>query len=99
MQRFDVLVTYDVDTTTKAGERRLRKACKLCKNFGQRVQYSVYAVTVTRAELETLEAQLLDLIDPECDSLHVYTLPGGRDACLRAYGVDRFTDFDGPLVL
>lgn len=99
MKRFDVLVTYDVNTTTQAGRRRLRRACRLCKNFGQRVQYSVYAVTVTRAELETLEAQLVDLIDAEQDSLHLYTLPGGRDACLRTYGIDRFTDFDGPLVV
>lgn len=99
MKRFEVLVAYDVDTTTKAGERRLRRASRLCKNFGQRVQYSLYAVTVTRAEFETLEAQLLDLIDPECDSLHLYTLPGGRDACLRAYGVDRYRDFDAPLVV
>ena len=99
MKRFDLLVCYDVDTTTKAGEKRLRAVCRACKDYGQRVQYSVYAVTVTQAQREALEARLLDILDLAQDSLHLYTLPGGRDACLRAHGVDRFTDFDEPLIL
>lgn len=37
-----VLVTYDVNTETKEGRRRLRKVAKMCVNFGQRVQNSVF---------------------------------------------------------
>ena len=99
MKRFDVLVCYDVDTTTRAGRRRLRALCRACKNYGQRVQYSVYAVTVTRAQLEALEAGLVGLIDPGQDNLQLYVLPGGRETCLRAHGVQRFTNFDAPLIL
>ncbi len=99
MKRFEVLVCYDVDTTTKVGEKRLRSVCRACKDYGQRVQYSIYAVAVTAPQLEALEARLLGILDLDQDSLHVYTLPGGREACLRAHGVDRFTDFDEPLIL
>jgi CRISPR-associated protein Cas2 len=99
MPRLEALVCYDIDTTTKAGQRRLRAICRACKDFGQRVQYSVYAVAVTRAQLEALIARLRGIIDETQDSLHVYVLPGGREACLRSYGCDRYTDFDAPLIL
>ena len=33
-----VLVTYDVNTETAAGRRRLRKVAKVCVDYGQRVQ-------------------------------------------------------------
>ena len=99
VKRIDVLVCYDVQTTTKAGERRLRRVGKLCKNYGQRVQYSMFACRVTRDQYEALEARLCDLIDEATDCLHLYTLPGGREACLTRYGVSRYTDFDQPLIL
>ena len=98
-KRFDVLVCYDVDTTTKAGERRLRQVGRLCKNYGQRVQYSVFACRVTQDQYEALEARLAGLIEEATDCLHLYTLPGGREACLTRYGVSRYTDFDQPLIL
>lgn len=98
-QRLDVLVCYDVQTTTKAGERRLRQVSRLCKNYGQRVQYSMFACRVTRSQFEALEARLLTIIDETTDCLHLYTLPGGREACLRRHGTSRYTDFDQPLIL
>ena len=98
-KRIEVLVCYDVDTTTKAGERRLRQVGRICKNVGQRVQYSVFACRVTPAQLEALEARLVETMDLTTDCLHLYTLPGGREACLRRHGVSRYTDFDEPLIL
>ena len=41
-----VLVTYDVSTETKEGRRRLRRVAKLCENYGQRVQFSVFECVV-----------------------------------------------------
>lgn len=98
-RRLDVLVCYDVDTTTKAGERRLRAVGRMCKNYGQRVQYSIFACRVTPSQFEALEARLLEIMDLATDNLHLYTLPGGREACLRRHGVSRYTDFDAPLIL
>ena len=33
-----LVVTYDVDTTNKEGEHRLRKVAQLCERYGMRVQ-------------------------------------------------------------
>lgn len=94
----DILVTYDVDTTTKAGEARLRKVAKICKRFGQRVQYSVFECRVTQAQLEQLEDRLTGTMKAATDSLRIYRLPPNRDEAVTTYGVDDYMDFDDPLI-
>ena len=37
-----ILITYDVSTESEGGKRRLRCVARACKDFGQRVQYSVF---------------------------------------------------------
>ena len=37
-----LLITYDVNTTTASGRRRLSCIAKICCNYGQRVQNSVF---------------------------------------------------------
>lgn len=99
MDKLDVLVTYDVNVTSEDGQSRLTKVAKVCKNFGQRVQMSVFECRVSRAQLEDMEAKLLKIIKPERDSLRIYTLMGGRDKCLRVHGQDKYQDFDEPLII
>lgn len=69
-----VLVTYDVNTETPAGRRRLRKVAKVCVDHGQRVQYSVFECLLDAAQYVTFKAELTALIDPEADSLRFYRL-------------------------
>ncbi len=95
----DIVVTYDVNTETKAGRRRLRRVAKACESFGQRVQWSVFECSVNEPQLERLLRTLELLIDSQTDSLRVYRLLGGREGCVTVLGVDRFTDFGKPLVL
>lgn len=98
-KRYDILVTYDVDTTTKAGEKRLRRVASICEGFGQRVQYSVFECRVDEAQLEELEHRLRQAIHEAKDSIRIYLLYGGRDGALRVYGQDRYQDFDEPLII
>lgn len=64
-----VVVTYDVNTETSAGKRRLRLVAKSCMKYGQRVQNSVFECSVTSAEYLTLKHDLLSIIDVKTDSL------------------------------
>lgn len=68
------LVLYDVDTTTAKGRTRLRKVAKICCNYGQRVQNSVFECMLTGAQYAKLKAELLSVIDDEKDSLRIYSL-------------------------
>jgi CRISPR-associated protein Cas2 len=94
----DVLVTYDVATTTPEGRRRLRAVYLACRGFGQRVQFSVFECRVSQSQLEELEAKLVGIMDPAQDSLRIYMLLGGRERNVRVHGLDNYRDFDDSLV-
>lgn len=55
-----VLVTYDVNTETAAGRRRLRKVAKVCVDYGQRVQNSVFECLLDAAQYTMFKAKLTD---------------------------------------
>ncbi len=67
-----VLITYDVNTETDAGKRRLRKVAKQCVNYGRRVQNSVFECILDNTQCVSLKAVLEDIIDKEVDSLRFY---------------------------
>lgn len=69
-----VLVTYDVNVTTRTGEKRLRHIAKLCLDYGVRVQNSVFECEVDPAQWVQLKAELLRIYDPAQDSLRFYML-------------------------
>ena len=69
-----ILVTYDVNTETSAGRRRLRHVAKACVAHGQRVQNSVFECSLDAAQYKLFRAQLTALIDPAVDSLRFYHL-------------------------
>ena len=79
------LITYDVSTTTPEGRRRLRHAAQACKDFGQRVQFSVFECLVGPAEWVLLRERLLAIINPEEDSLRIYPLDENVRAPDRAH--------------
>jgi CRISPR-associated protein Cas2 len=94
-----VLVSYDIQTTTPAGRRRLRHAAKTCLDFGQRVQCSVFELKVDPAQWVICRDRLLQIMDAEVDSLRFYFL--GADPCRRVehHGVIPKFDIDGPLIV
>jgi CRISPR-associated protein Cas2 len=95
----DFVVTYDVNTLTKEGRSRLRRVAKVCEGFGQRVQESVFEVSVTETDKARFLARLLQIIEPKEDSLRLYQLRGGRTGSVEHYGLDRYIDFRGTLVV
>lgn len=96
--RFDVLVCYDVNTTTPDGARRLRRVAKVCVGYGQRVQYSLFECTLSDTLLEKMRGKLLDIIDHDQDSLRIYFLNGPRDQRQETHGRDGWVDYLGPLI-
>lgn len=69
-----VLVTYDVETMTPQGQRRLRQVARQCMNYGQRVQNSVFECSVSPTQFTELRLKLLDIIDSNKDSIRFYFL-------------------------
>ena len=94
-----LLVTYDVNTETSAGKKRLRKVAKECVNYGQRVQNSVFECVVDEAQAVMLQAKLEALIDPSCDSLRFYRLGNRYQGKILHIGAKPAIDQEGTLLL
>lgn len=95
----DLLITYDVETVTPAGERRLRRVAKICEAYGHRVQKSVFEVVCREADKVRLVAALQAVIDPKADSVRIYRLPAGALNDVEHLGKPRRIDPRGPFVI
>jgi CRISPR-associated protein Cas2 len=95
----DYLVSYDVATTTREGRRRLRRVARVCEDFGQRVQLSVFECRLDDTVFETFVARVAEEIDLRQDSLRLYRLPADRTLAVQVLGRDRWQDPDEPLIL
>ncbi len=94
-----LVVTYDVNTESKAGRRRLRRVAKICEDYGQRVQLSVFECTVNEMQMDAMVAALEAEIHPVQDSLRIYRLHGSRSSAVQTMGRDDYRDFSEPLII
>jgi len=93
-----VLITYDVNTETLAGQKRLRKVAKACQNYGQRVQNSVFECVIDPARLKQLQNTLAGLMDAEKDSIRYYYLGDDWRKRVEHVGTKAGLDLEGPLI-
>lgn len=93
-----VLITYDVNTTTGQGVRRLAKVAKVCTNYGQRVQNSVFECLVDNTQLVMIKKQIQDIIDVEKDSVRYYVLGEQYKSRIEHIGKKQGVDLSGPLI-
>ncbi|MBI5142022.1 MAG: CRISPR-associated endonuclease Cas2 [Nitrospirae bacterium] len=94
-----VLVSYDVSTETPEGRKRLRRVAQICKNYGQRVQKSVFECQVNEMKFEELRRELLRIINKDEDNLRLYRLTEPRERHVESYGLIKTILFDDePLI-
>lgn len=93
-----VLVTYDVATSTPAGRQRLRNVAKLCVSFGQRVQDSVFECQVDPAQWTRFKLRLLELYNPNDDSLRFYFLGSNWHHRVEHHGAKPSIDLEGAII-
>ena len=83
-----VLVTYDVETVTPAGKKRLRQVAKVCLDYGQRVQNSVFELNIYPADMVEIKSKLEKIIDPNKDSIRIYNLGKNWERRVESLGRD-----------
>ena len=94
-----VLVTYDVVITSPGGVKRLRRIAKACRDYGQRVQFSVFELEVDTARWVGIKQRLIDVIEPELDSLRFYYLGLKWQGKVEHVGAKPVLDLNAPLIL
>lgn len=93
-----VVITYDVNTETSAGKKRLRKVAKQCVNYGQRVQNSVFECFVDAGQYRMIKGILESIIDKEKDSLRFYMLGNHYENKVEKIGKTKDYDVDDTLI-
>lgn len=94
-----VLVSYDVRTSEPGGTKRLRRVAKVCRNYGQRVQFSVFECMVDPAQWTKMRQALIDEIDLGADSLRFYFLGANWRNRVEHVGAKESLDQEGPLIV
>lgn len=95
----NILVTYDVDTVSEKGQKRLRDVARICKNYGQRVQNSVFECDVSESQYLVLREELREAMNEELDSIRFYQLNKNKSYGLEMLGRVTSYDYDEPIVL
>lgn len=94
-----VLITYDVNTETAMGRKRLRMVAKQCVNYGQRVQNSVFECIADAAKCREIEHKLEQIIDKDKDSLRFYYLGNNYKSKVVHIGAKESFDVEGTLIV
>ncbi len=94
-----LVVAYDVDTTTQAGEKRLRNVAQLCERYGSRVQNSVFEVLLTPAQLVELKSGLTKIIDVKSDSIRIYRIGSTYQNKIEVLGKSTRVEIGEPILI
>lgn len=94
-----ILITYDINTTTPGGRKRLRLVAKICQNYGQRVQNSVFECKVDEGQFRLIKHQLNETIDHKKDSLRFYRLGKNYEKTIEQMGNNTSYNIESPLIL
>lgn len=94
-----ILVTYDVDTTTGTGAKRLRHVAKACVDYGQRVQNSVFECEVTEAQYCILKEKIRNIIDVSLDSIRFYFLSKNENRRIERLGIETAYNINDALII
>lgn len=94
-----VLISYDVSTTDKAGRKRLHDIAKACQNHAQRVQNSMFEADLDYGNFLRLKEKLVDMINPERDSLRFYYLGNNWERKIEHIGAKETYNPEGVIIL
>ena len=93
-----VLIAYDVNIENAAGNKRLRKVAKVCVNYGQRVQNSIFECLLSPTQLCIVKHQLLEIMDNKKDSLRIYNLGNNYKTRIEHYGAKQTYFPEDPMI-
>ncbi len=94
-----ILITYDVDTVSEKGQKRLRQVARICKDYGQRVQNSVFECELTEAQYVKLKGALSAVMDKSFDSIRFYHLSKNENRRVVTIGKETSYNVNDAIIL
>lgn len=94
-----ILITYDIKTSSTGGQKRLRDVAKICLDYGQRVQNSVFECKVNEGQFRLMKDKLGKVINHDDDNLRFYRLGKNYEKTVEQIGKDESYNIEAPLIL
>jgi CRISPR-associated protein Cas2 len=94
-----LLITYDVATSSEEGKKRLRRMAKVCLDYGQRVQNSVFECKVDAATYVVMKQRIMEILDVAHDSVRFYNLGKVWDERVEHFGIKPSLNMDQTLIV
>ena len=94
-----ILITYDVNTESSEGRRRLRQVAQTCEDYGQRVQNSVFECLLDPQQLKQLQLDIEKIVDPKKDSIRYYYLGSNWKNKVEHIGIKQGYDPEGVILV
>ena len=88
------LVSYDIPD-----DKRRTKLAKSIKDFGDRVQYSVFECNLDSVLLDEMTSRIEEIVDPVEDSVRIYTLCAACERIIRIIGTGEVTKDEDVYIL
>ena len=93
-----IVITYDISSMDE-DKKKLARIAKTCKNYGQRVQNSVFECNVDYAQYIELKQKLLKIINEKTDSIRIYNLGNKYDTKIEHFGVKDSYDMNEAIII
>lgn len=94
-----ILITYDVNIASENGNHRLRQISKICQNYGQRVQNSVFECIVTESQYLLLKNAIYNAMDKDNDNVRFYMLSSKWKKKIETLGKSSSIDYTDELII
>lgn len=94
----EIVVTYDINIKNKQGRKRLRMLAQECKNYGQRIQKSVFECSLNNAQIEKFIYNIKQIIDFDKDNVKIYKIQNREESVL-SFGLDKYIDFNNSTLI
>lgn len=94
-----VLVTYDVETVSPSGQHRLQQVADACKNYGQRVQNSVFECILNYSQYTKLKLELKSIINEQHDTVRFYNLGNNYSSKVETLGIKHGINIEDNLIV
>ena len=90
----NVLIMYDIDTTSSGGKKRLLQMAQKCESIGVRVQNSVFECELSADNLREVKEYFYSTIHHRTDSIRIYNIGKNYKRKLQTIGLQRMAISD-----
>ena len=93
------ILAYDISTEDAKGRKRLRNVAKVCENYGQRVQKSVFEFQLDEKKFLQMKKEVLNIMNDKEDNVRIYKIIEPKEDYVEEYGNFTAVDYENDTLI